>query len=157
MNRLLTLFLTIFTVLFLILIAVSYNLSYGAHPDVFLKDKDGNPVSGPVPYSTKQTCGGCHIENCTTPTPENPKGYCTTQQATRDDYGIGLKQVQQHVGRILADGTVTFTTQTVSSYEHGVSVSKHVNLGRNEAYTSWMRQTWGQLFFTSSPGMFGRF
>jgi hypothetical protein len=145
----------VLTMMFLLLFLSGSGLA--AHPDVVVKGFSGSPVSGYEPYSPKQTCGGCHIEACTAPTPDNPRGYCTEQQQNKDDYGIGLKQVQQHVGRILADGTVTFTTQTVSSYEHGVSVSKHVNLGRNEAYTADMRNTWKQAFFTSSPGMFGRY
>lgn len=144
------------TVIFILLIALS-GTALGAHPDVAVKNSQGNPVSGNEPYSPKQTCGGCHIPGCESPTPQNPEGYCTTQQQNKDDYGMGLKQVQQHVGRILADGTVAFTTQTVNSFEHGVSVGKHMNMGRNEAYTAQMRQTWKQAFFTSSPGMFGRF
>ncbi len=142
--------------IFIFLIALS-GVALGAHPDVTVKNAAGNPVSGIEPYSPKQTCSGCHIPQCEAPTPENPKGYCNTQQQNRDDYGIGLKQVQQHVGRILADGTVTFASQTVNSFEHGVSVGKHMNLGRNEAYTAQMRTVWKQAFFTSSPGMFGRF
>lgn len=141
---------------FIILIALS-SICLGAHPDVTVKNIQGNPVSGIEPYSPKQTCGGCHIPRCKSPTPDNPKGYCTIQQQNKDDYGIGLKQVKQHVGRILADGTVTFITQTVNSFEHGVSVGKHMNMGRNEAYTAQMRTAWKQTFFTSSPGMFGRF
>lgn len=146
----------VLTMIFIFLIGTN-GLALGAHPDVTVKNTAGNPVSGAEAYSPKQTCGGCHIPQCESPTPDNPEGYCTIQQQNKDDYGIGLKQVQQHVGRILADGTVTFTTQTVNSFEHGVSVGKHMNMGRNEAYTAAMRTAWKQAFFTSSPGMFGRF
>lgn len=123
----------------------SYSLSYADHPNVPLLDKNGNAVTGNTPYSPKQTCSNnsCHQGNPTL--------------AAKHNYGSGSVTVSQHVGRKLADNSVTFTTQTVNAYAHGVSVSKHVNMGRNENLTAQMRTAWGNPYFISTPGMFGRY
>ena len=121
------------------------SIGYAAHPDVPLLDKDGNAVSGNTPYSPKQTCSNnsCHQSNPTL--------------AAKHNYGSGTVTVSQHVGRKLADNSVVFTTQNVTAYAHGVSVQKHVNMGRNENFTAQMRSAWGQPYFVSTPGMFGRY
>jgi hypothetical protein len=135
----------IYIALCAIFLFAGYSIAAAAHPNVPLLDKDGIAVSGNTPYSPKMTCSAnaCHQGD--------------QALAAKHDYGSGDKTVSQHVGRVLADGTVAFATQNVKAYAHGVSVGKHMNMGRNENYTPEMRTAWKQGFFTSTPGMFGRY
>ncbi len=122
-------------VLSAILLFAGSTVSMAIHPpgDVTLKDANGSPVTSNTPYSPKQTCGGCH------------------------EYGSGDK-FSTHVQGVL-DGTNTVYWQAsqTKSFAHGVSVGRHMNQGRNEDYNNFTRTAFGDPFFTSSPGMFGKY
>lgn len=93
----------------------------------------GIPVAANEPYSPKKTCGRCH------------------------NYGSGDKFTTHVQGVLEADNKVYWQAYKVKSYEHGVSVGRHSNQGRNEDYSNAQRSTYGDPFFTSSPGMFGKY
>jgi hypothetical protein len=110
--------------------------AFAAHPggDVTLKDAGGNPITnGTTPYSPKATCGGCH------------------------DYGSGDKFSTHVQGVIENDNKVYWQAYQTKSFEHGVSTGRHSNQGRNEDYNNAFRAAVGDPFFTSSPGMFGKY
>ena len=116
--------------------------AFAAHPgagaggfdNLILKDAGGADITdGVTPYSPKKTCGGCH------------------------DYGSGHKQAHKTQGVIEGDDTIYWQAYTVDSYAHGAVVGRHSQQGRNEDYSNHMRNTYGDPFFTSSPGMFGKF
>jgi hypothetical protein len=101
--------------------------------NVSLKDANGAVITdGVTPYSPKATCGECH------------------------DYGSGDKIVTKTQGVMEADGKIYWQAYTVKSYEHGVSVGRHSNQGRNEEFTNTARKTVKDPWFTSSFGMFGK-
>lgn len=112
-----------------------YSFSMAGHKagDVILRDAEGNPVTGTTPYSPKATCGGCH------------------------DYGSGDKFSTHVQGVIESDNKVYWQAYQTKSYEHGVSVGRHSNQGRNEDYSNAQRSAYGDPFFTSTPGMFGKY
>ena len=117
--------------------------AFAGHPDVpgfsgslVLKDALGDDIiASDTPYSPKQTCAtaGCH------------------------DYGSGHKLAHKTQGVIEGDDTIYWQTYTVDSYAHGAVVGRHSQQGRNEDYSNHMRNVYGDPFFTSSPGMFGKF
>ena len=72
------------------------------------------------------------------------------------DYGSGDKIVTKTQGVMEADGQIYWQAYTVKSYEHGVSVGRHSNQGRNEEFTNLARKTVNDPWFTSSFGMFGK-
>ena len=111
------------------------SLALAAHPggDVPLKQADGSPVSGTTPYSPKATCGVCH------------------------NYGSGDKFSTHVQGVLEADNKVYWQAYQTKSFEHGVSTGRHSNQGRNEDYNNAFRTAVGDPFFTSSPGMFGKY
>lgn len=122
-------------------ILMASSVAFAAHPSVpgfagtlALKDANGNAVSANTPYSPKKTCAaaGCH------------------------DYGSGFKQAHKTQG-VLNGNQVHWQSYTVDSYAHGTSVGRHSNQGRNEDYSTTMRTSFGDPFFTSSPGMFGKY
>ena len=104
-----------------------------AHQNVTLKNAAGNPVSANEPYSPKQTCGSCH------------------------NYGSEPTSITHTQGVLESDNTIYWQSYDVSFFDHGVSKGRHSNQGRNEAYTTQMRTAFGDPFFTSSPGMFGKY
>ena len=104
-----------------------------AHSDVPLKNAAGQPVAANEPYSPKQTCGGCH------------------------NYGSEPTSITHTQGVLESSNSVTWQSYNVSFFNHGVSKGRHSNQGRNEAYTTQMRTVFGDPFFTSSPGMFGKY
>jgi len=114
-----------------------------AHPDfapgvstLVLKDASGaDIVLATTPYSPKETCAtaGCH------------------------DYGSGHKQAHKTQGVIESDDTIYWQSYTVEAFAHGAVVGRHSQQGRNEDYGNHMRNVYGDPFFTSSPGMFGKF
>jgi hypothetical protein len=101
--------------------------------DVTLKDANGNPVTSSTPYSPKATCGVCH------------------------NYGSGDKFSTHVQGVLESDNKVYWQAYQTKSFEHGVSVGRHSNEGRNEDYSNAQRASYGDPFFTSSPGMFGKY
>lgn len=118
----------------LILLAGS-SVALAAHTggNVPLKQADGSAVTGTTPYSPKATCGGCH------------------------DYGSGDKFSTHVQGVLESDNKVYWQAYQTKSFEHGVSVGRHSNQGRDENYSNAQRSTYGDPFFTSSPGMFGKY
>lgn len=133
---------------------------------IALRDAAGNFISGDsgMPYSPKMTCGGCHFD-CATGNPASDNAqYCQDQASQWDcnanecpDYGTGRATSVHSQGVIESDGSVYWQAHEVTSYAHGVSVSRHTNQGRNENYGSHMREAMHDGFFTNSPGMFGKY
>jgi hypothetical protein len=127
--------------LMVVMIAVSLMMSVSAgfatgHTggDVTLRDAGGNPITnGTTPYSPKATCGGCH------------------------NYGSGESHSTHVQGVLGADNAIYWQANDVKSFANGVSVSYHMNQGRNEDYSNTSRKTYNDPFFTSSPGMFGKY
>jgi len=110
--------------------------AFAAHTggNVTLKDAVGTAITdGITPYSPKATCGGCH------------------------NYGSGDKFSTHVQGVLESDNKVYWQASQTKSFEHGVSVGRHSNDGRNEDYSNAQRAAYGDPFFTSSPGMFGKY
>ncbi|MGV1099824.1 hypothetical protein ACUUL3_10510 [Thiovibrio sp. JS02] len=105
----------------------------GAHQNVPLLNAAGQPVASNEPYSPKATCGGCH------------------------NYGSEPTSITHTQGVIDSTNSVYWQSYDVSFFDHGVSKGRHSNQGRNEAYSTQMRTAFGDPFFTSSPGMFGKY
>ena len=122
-------------VLSVMVLLVIASVVMAAHPggDVPLKQADGSPVTSTTPYSPKATCGGCH------------------------NYGSGDKFSTHVQGVLEADNKVYWQAYQTKSFEHGVSTGRHSNQGRNEDYNNAFRSAVGDPFFTSSPGMFGKY
>lgn len=111
------------------------SIAMADHPggDVVLKDAAGNTITDVnTPYSPKVTCG-CH------------------------DYGSGEAHSTHVQGVLDSTDTIYWQAYDIKSYAHGVSASRHTNLGRNETYTNHSRKALGDPFFTSSPGMWGKY
>ncbi|MEN8258952.1 MAG: hypothetical protein ABFS09_13920 [Thermodesulfobacteriota bacterium] len=104
-----------------------------AHDDVPLLNAAGAPVAANEPYSPKQTCGSCH------------------------NYGSDPATITHTQGVLDATNSVYWQSYDVAFFDHGVSKGRHSNQGRNEAYSTEMRTVFGDPFFTSSPGMFGKY
>jgi len=100
---------------------------------VTLADNPTTTACDESAYSPKATCGACH------------------------DYGYGTRINTKTQGVLESDGQLYWQSYTVSGPDHGVLVGKHSNLGRNEDYSMDMRRAFGDPFFTSSAGMFGKF
>ncbi len=122
-------------VLSAILLFAGSTVSMAIHTggNVTLKDANGNAVTSNTPYSPKQTCGFCH------------------------DYGSGDKFSTHVQGVLESDNKVYWQAYQVKSFATGVSVGRHMNQGRNEDYNNQTRAAFGDPFFTSSPGMFGKY
>jgi len=118
------------------------SLALAAHPggDVpLLKVNTADPAGPGIPagtsdpYSPKKTCGVCH------------------------NYGSGDKFSTHVQGVLEADNKVYWQAYETKSFEHGVSTGRHSNQGRNEDYNNAFRAAVGDPYFTSSPGMFGKY
>lgn len=116
--------------------------AYAAHPSaaeggfdtLVLKDANGVAIASPATaYSPRKTCGACH------------------------DYGSGDKYAHKTQGVIEGDNQIYWQTYDVHGYAHGAVVGRHSQQGRNEDYSMEMRSVYGDPYFTSSPGMFGKF
>lgn len=100
---------------------------------VSLRDANNSVVTSTTPYSPKATCGRCH-------------NYGTEEQLASHTQGV-----------LEPDNKVYWQTYDVKFFDHGVSKGRHSNQGRNENYSTAMRTAFGDPFFTSSPGMFGKY
>jgi hypothetical protein len=125
-------------VLSAIVLLAGYSAAFAAHTggDVTLKDASGNAITnGTTPYSPKQTCGvgACH------------------------NYGSGEAHSTHVQGVLDANNNLYWQADDVKSFATGVSVGYHMNQGRNENYSNVSRATYNDPFFTSSPGMFGKY
>jgi len=127
----------------------------GTHPTVTVVDVNGNTVTGNAAYSPKRTCGGCHYPDA--------GGYCKTQDTSYDDYETGTATVQSAHGRLDANDLMQVDYNNVTSPAHGISTNYHAQMGRNEPWTDTQRlfgvpgSIVEQHFFSSTPGMWGRF
>ena len=112
------------------------------------------------------TCAGCHFDpNNGNPIPTADRSKyindpllqvdCSVDEACVD-YGFGTHTSIHTQGVQESDGNIYWLAEEVTSYEHGVQASRHVNTGRNEDYSAEHRQARGDSFFTNSPGMFGK-
>ena len=136
---------------FLAVVATAVGLMMGvstaiaAHPPVPLLDASGNPVTSTVPYSPKKTCSSnaCH--------------QADPALAAKHNYGSGTKMSVHTQGVIASDDKVYWQSYDVKSFDHGASVGRHMNQGRNEDFSNSFRANYALPFFTSSPGMFGKF
>jgi hypothetical protein len=124
------------------------SLAMAAHPggNVTLLKADGSAVGLSDAYSPKATCTrACHTS---AGDPVEFAGH---------DYGSG-DQFSTHVQGVLdSTNTIYWQAYQIKSYAHGVSVSRHTNEGRNENYSNATRKSLGDPFFTSSPGMWGKY
>jgi len=117
-----------------LLIFSSMTLAAHTGGDVTVRDANGNAITnGTTPYSPKATCGGCH------------------------DYGSGTDYSTHVQGVLGSDNSLSWQADQVKSFAHGVSTSYHMNQGRNENYSNVSRKTYNDPFFTSSPGMYGKY
>ncbi len=135
------------TMLSVILLIIA-SMAFAGHPggDVQLKDATGNAVTSTTPYSPKQSCGltgTCHIESTPTTGGHN--------------YGSGEKYSTHVQGVLGADNNVYWQAYKTKSFEHGASVGRHMNQGRNEDYSNADRAAVGDPLFTNSLGMFGKY
>ncbi len=131
-------------------IMIVASMAFADHPggDVQLKDANGTPIptTGNVPYSPKQSCGltgTCHVES--TPT------------AGGHNYGSGQKDSTHVQGVLGSDNNVYWQAYKNKSFEHGASIGRHMNQGRNEDYSNSDRAAVGDPYFTSSLGMSGKY
>jgi hypothetical protein len=60
-------------------------------------------------------------------------------------------------GSLDPTGEVVWQSYNVHSAAHGVVTGRHSQQGRNEDYSIAMKTEFGDPFFTSSPGMFGKY
>jgi hypothetical protein len=129
------------------------SLALAAHPGgsvTLMKGLDSNGIGIPAgttdAYSPKATCTrACHTASGD---PVEFAGH---------DYGSG-DQFSTHVQGVLdSTDTIYWQAYKIKSYAHGVSASKHTNEGRNENYSNATRKALGDPFFTSSPGMWGKY
>ena len=114
---------------------------------IALKKADGTNVGATDAYSPKATCArACHVADG------------DSVDFVGHDYGSGTK-MSTHVQGVLAgsDSKVYWEASQTKSFEHGVSAGKHMNQGRNEDYTNTYRAKFGDPYFTSSPGMYGKY
>jgi hypothetical protein len=105
--------------------------SDAAHPNVTLKDVDGNVIVGgsSVPYSPKKTCGECH------------------------NYESNPVTIAKH--QRFADGTEE--SYNVIAPKNGVTAGFHSHQGRNVPWGDTQRNFYKLDGFTSSPGMYGKY
>ncbi len=158
----------ILAILSIVLLLAGSTVAMAAtHSDVNLKNAAGAnvKVDGTEAYSPKASCGGCHINNCilNNTRPTNTMKWCETETDKAnlgnktDDYGSGTAYSTHVQGVLDSNNQVYWQAYQNKSFEHGVSVGRHMNEGRNEAYSNANRAAVGDPFFTSSLGMFGKF
>lgn len=118
--------------------------------DVTLLNAGGSMVNANQAYSPKVTCGatGKSTANCHSPSGTTPLGH---------NYGSGVSHSTHVQGVLDAANNLTWQANDVTSFAKGVSVGYHMNQGRNEDYSNVSRATYNDPFFTSSPGMFGKY
>lgn len=128
--------------------AFTYAVPYhqNASGSIALKDSSGANITGTTAYSPKQTCARvCHPAET---------GKAADFQHT---YGTGTVNVPKQQKVIAGNNTTYDVMYDVVSHAHGVNTGRHMNQGRNEPYTNAQRTVYGDPFFTSSPGMWGKY
>jgi hypothetical protein len=150
----------------LVLFGAPLTASAGVHPDVTLKNAAGTAAGGAIPYSPKQTCGGCHFDCATglysTVTEsfcqsDATKKSCTTAGNCPDYESLDTTTVNKRQGFLLSNGTVSYMNYDVKVPKHGASIGKHSTLGRNEGLVDAQTTAWGAPKTISGPGMWGRY
>ena len=77
---------------------------------------------------------------------------------TVDEYASGnLIDVHKTQGVLDTDGGIHWQSYIVKAHDHGAVRGRHMQQGRNEDYGITMKTTFKDAFFTSSPGMFGKY
>lgn len=141
------LFITVLAVMALLTGPVyTYAYHSTAGGSIALKKADGSNAGPTDAYSPKATCArACHLAG-------------DGVDFAGHDYGSGTK-MSTHVQGVMAgsDSQVYWEASQTKSYEHGVSASRHANQGRNEDYTNTYRAKYGDPYFTSSAGMYGKY
>lgn len=111
-----------------------------------LYQADGSPATANTAYSPKATCARvCHPAET---------GLAADFQHT---YGTGTVNVPKNQKVIAGNNTTYEVNYDVVAHAHGVNTGRHMNQGRNEPYTAAQRTAYGDPFFTSSPGMWGKY
>lgn len=111
-----------------------------------LRDASGAIITdATTPYSPKMTCMGTGTTGC----------------HTMEEYAsAALKTVTKTQGVIDTNtgvNEVFWQSYNVHAHAHGSVIGRHSQQGRNEDYSISMKNTFGDPFFTSSPGMFGKY
>lgn len=138
-------------------------VAMATHPDVPLLGYGATPsaAGGAVPYSPKNSCSrndACHmVTGLTTTMVYNSVTYSGQQLADMHNYGSGVKMSTHVQGVLDHAGNVNYQAYQNRSFDHGVSVGRHMNEGRNEDYSNADRAAVGDPFFTSSLGMWGKY
>lgn len=126
-------------------IPLTASASFGACPgdingDIILRDSTGAAISNATtPYSPKETCmaTGCH---------------------TGEEYRSSTtKHVTKTQGVLDPNGEILWQSYNVDSAAHGAVVGRHAQQGRNEDYSIAMKKVFKDAYFTSSPGMYGKY
>ncbi len=153
----------------LVMVFAGYTTALATHTggDVDLRDANGALVTnGTTPYSPKMSCGAststCHggTTSGTLGTVTDSNGNPLINPSTGagiHSYGYGTAFSTHVQGVLDSTGTIYWQADQVTSYADGASVGYHMNQGRNENYTNVSRLAYGDPFFTSSPGMFGKY
>lgn len=134
--------------------------SVSAHPDVPLRDHSGNVITdATTPYSPKMTCMGI-------PSIENGDAAnlaaCHPSHTGLEKYASSAThQVHKTQGVLDKDAggnpLIYWMSYNVTAADHGVVKGRHGQQGRNEDYSIAMKTAFKDAYFTSSPGMFGKF
>lgn len=113
----------------------------------YVKGTDITPVTATNDaYSPKATCArSCHIASG------------DSVDSPGHNYGSGEKLSVHSQGVMESDDMIYWQSYTTKAFEHGVSVGRHMNHGRNEDYPYSTKAAFGDPWFTSSPGMFGKY
>ena len=131
-----------------------------AHPSVILRNSAGAPVGQNEPYSPKMTCmsqqaqlGFCHHNGLDL--------YGSGQNADGTPNPAGIHEVHKTQGVLDKDGLgnveIYWQSYSVDANNHGTVIGRHSQQGRNEEYSITMKTVFKDAFFTSSPGMFGKY
>ena len=132
---------------------LAYSSAFAAHPGGDVQLMSGT-LEFPVPvtladqaYSPKATCArACHIDDG------------DDVDFVGHDYGSGNRTAVKTQGVLNSAGTeVVWQSYEVHGFDHGAVVGRHSQQGRNEDYSIAMKTTFGDAFFTSAPGMFGKY
>ena len=121
---------------------LAYSSAFAAHGggDVDLLDANGDAITdATTPYSPKETCmrgGLCH---------------------TVEEYASTATKTVTKTQGVVEGGEIFWQSYNVHASAHGAVVGRHSQQGRNEDYSIAMKTAFKDAYFTSSPGMFGKY
>lgn len=136
-------------------IPLAASSSFAQHSnDIPLRDANGAVINDSITaYSPKMTCMAAGINDSGT-----GDMFDTTGCHTLEEYASAAKKtVSKTQGIIDATGEVVWQSYTVDAHAHGAVSGRHSQQGRNEDYSIAMKTAFKDAFFTSSPGMFGKY